>query len=104
MTRPLALWQCFAQSCSSRRSVHREVRVVLEGADKSGNLLGNIMYPHQQEAHELGFHLVEAGLAKVCCSIPPPSSSWQQDRLHAWPRPCGGAWGHNPVLLHSARC
>ena len=38
---------------------------MLEGVDKSNNLLGTVMYPHQGEAAELGLHLVQAGLAKV---------------------------------------
>ena len=39
--------------------------MVLEGVDKTGNLFGTIMYPHGDEAADLGLHLVQAGLAKV---------------------------------------
>ena len=39
--------------------------MILEGVDKSGNLFGTIMYPHGEEAADLGLHLVQAGLAKV---------------------------------------
>ncbi len=50
------------------RVLNREVRVVLEGVDKHGNLLGSLMYPEAETPVDLGEKLVSSGLAKV-----PPS-------------------------------
>ena len=49
------------------RVLNREVRVVLEGVDKHGNLLGSLMYPEAETPVDLGEKLVSSGLAKVFC-------------------------------------
>lgn len=43
----------------------REVRVVLEGVDKFGNLFGSVLYPEGDQAVDLGLQLVQGGFAKV---------------------------------------
>ena len=45
--------------------LHREVRVVLEGVDKHGHLLGSLMFPEADTPVDLGENLVSSGLAKV---------------------------------------
>ncbi len=51
------------------RVLNREVRVVLEGVDKHGNLLGSLMYPEAETPVDLGEKLVTSGLAKVLRSL-----------------------------------
>nr|CAN83456.1 hypothetical protein VITISV_034601 [Vitis vinifera] len=46
------------------RVLHREVRIVLEGVDKFGNLIGSVYYPDGESAKDLALELVESGLAK----------------------------------------
>ena len=76
-----------------KQTLHRcrEVRVVLEGVDKSGNLFGTIMYPHGEEAADLGLHLVQAGLAKVSPRASLPVSCASGGHKYAqlqWTRSC----------------
>jgi hypothetical protein len=52
---------CAAQT----RVLNREVRVVLEGVDKHGHLLGSLAYPEGDVPVDLGEKLVSSGLAKV---------------------------------------
>ncbi|KAL6319567.1 hypothetical protein AAG906_014243 [Vitis piasezkii] len=40
------------------------VRIVLEGVDKFGNLIGSVYYPDGESAKDLALELVESGLAK----------------------------------------
>ena len=54
------------------RVLNREVRVVLEGVDKHGHLLGSLMYPEADTPVDLGEKLVSSGLAKVLLTSPAP--------------------------------
>ena len=44
--------------------MHREVRIVLEGFNEFGNLIGLAYYPDGDSAKDLALELVESGLAK----------------------------------------
>ncbi|XP_071722497.1 ribonuclease TUDOR 1-like [Rutidosis leptorrhynchoides] len=46
------------------RTLHREVRIVLEGTDKFKNLTGSVYYPDGESARDLALELMENGLAK----------------------------------------
>ncbi|KAL6570165.1 Translin-1 [Orobanche minor] len=46
------------------RVLHRDIRIVLEGADKFKTLTGSIYYPDGESAKDLALELVENGLAK----------------------------------------
>ncbi|KAL6562823.1 Translin-1 [Orobanche hederae] len=46
------------------RVLHRDIRIVLEGADKFKTLTGSIYYPDGESAKDLAMELVENGLAK----------------------------------------
>ena len=59
----------FSALLSQTRVLNREVRVVLEGVDKHGNLLGSLMYPEAETPVDLGEKLVTSGLAKVPRSL-----------------------------------
>lgn len=47
------------------RALHRDVRIVLEGADKFSNLIGSVHYPNGDVAVDLALELTKNGLAKV---------------------------------------
>ncbi|GLT83908.1 hypothetical protein SLE2022_021720 [Rubroshorea leprosula] len=46
------------------RVLNRDVRIVLEGADKFNNLVGSVHYPDGETSKDLALELVENGLAK----------------------------------------
>ena len=48
----------------------REVRIIIEGVDKFGNLFATVLYPEGEQALNLAEQLTSAGLAKVsqCCA------------------------------------
>eukprot|EP00252_Welwitschia_mirabilis_P024927 TRINITY_DN7610_c0_g1_i1.p1 TRINITY_DN7610_c0_g1~~TRINITY_DN7610_c0_g1_i1.p1 ORF type:complete len:993 (+),score=268.32 TRINITY_DN7610_c0_g1_i1:311-3289(+) len=46
------------------RVLNREIRIVLEGCDKYGNLVGSVFYPDGNTAKDLALELVEHGFAK----------------------------------------
>ncbi|KAM7273402.1 hypothetical protein ACFE04_028066 [Oxalis oulophora] len=46
------------------RTLNREVRIIVEGHDKSSNLIGSVFYPDGESAKDLALELVENGLAK----------------------------------------
>ncbi|KAL6493779.1 Translin-1 [Orobanche gracilis] len=46
------------------RVLHRDIRIVLEGADKFKTLTGSVYYPDGESAKDLALELVENGLAK----------------------------------------
>eukprot|EP00899_Mesostigma_viride_P011044 jgi/Mesvir1/19941/Mv13205-RA.1 len=47
------------------RALHRDVRLVLEGVDKYGNLSGSVFYPEGDTAVDLAGELLTNGLAKI---------------------------------------
>ncbi|MCO5577351.1 hypothetical protein L7F22_031180 [Adiantum nelumboides] len=47
------------------RVLHRDVRIVVQGADKFGNLIGSVHYPRGDVAVDLALELLQNGLAKV---------------------------------------
>ncbi|KAI5084373.1 hypothetical protein GOP47_0000542 [Adiantum capillus-veneris] len=47
------------------RVLNRDVRVIVEGADKFGNLIGSVHYPQGDVAVDLALELLKHGLAKV---------------------------------------
>lgn len=47
------------------RVLHRDVRIIVEGADKFGNLIGSVHYPKGDVAVDLALELLQNGLAKV---------------------------------------
>ncbi|CAI0449766.1 unnamed protein product [Linum tenue] len=53
-----------AKHFTELRVLNREVRVVFEGKDKHGNLLGSVYYPDGDTAKDLALELVENGLAE----------------------------------------
>ncbi|KAF8068404.1 elongation factor G [Scenedesmus sp. PABB004] len=50
---------------TERRALGREVRVVLEGVDKYGNLFGSVFYPEAEKPANLAEALMSAGLARA---------------------------------------
>lgn len=46
------------------RVLNRDVRIVLEGVDKFGNLIGSVIYADGDTTKDLALELIEAGLAK----------------------------------------
>ncbi|CAI0547988.1 unnamed protein product [Linum tenue] len=53
-----------AKHFTELRVLNREVRVVFEGKDKHGNLLGSVYYPDGDTAKDLALELVENGFAE----------------------------------------
>lgn len=47
------------------KTLNRDVHVVVDMADKTGNLFGQVLYTEKDEQHNLSIQLLRAGLAKV---------------------------------------
>ena len=54
-----------AKFLSESKALGRDVRVMLEGVDKFGNLFGQVMYSDGSQPVSLGVSLVKAGYAKL---------------------------------------